>query len=131
MRDKLNKVIKKREGFRPFAPSVTMETASKWFDVRQSVPYMNIVTQNTSKKFKAATHIDGSCRVQTVDKYQNPLYFKLIKEIGKKSGAEVVLNTSYNLKDQTITRTPQQAIERFLDSDIDNLVIDKFIISKK
>ena len=49
----------------------------------------------------------------------------------KKSGAEVVLNTSYNLKDQTITRTPQQAIERFLDSDIDNLVIDKFIISKK
>ena len=49
----------------------------------------------------------------------------------KKSGAEVVLNTSYNLKDQTITRTPQQAIERFLDSDIDNLVINKFLISKK
>ena len=92
---------------------------------------MNIVLQAKTNKFKAATHIDGSCRVQTVDKYRNPLYFKLIKEIGKKSGAEVVLNTSYNLKDQTITRTPQQAIERFLDSDIDNLVINKFLISKK
>ena len=131
MRDKLNRVIKKREGFRPFAPSVTVNQASKWFNLKQSVPYMNIVLQAKTNKFKAATHIDGSCRVQTVDKYQNPLYFKLIKEIGKKSGAEVVLNTSYNLKDQTITRTPQQAIERFLDSDIDNLVIDKFIISKK
>ena len=131
MRDKLNRVIKKREGFRPFAPSVTVNQASKWFNLKQSVPYMNIVLQAKTNKFKAATHIDGSCRVQTVDKYRNPLYFKLIKEIGKKSGAEVVLNTSYNLKDQTITRTPQQAIERFLDSDIDNLVINKFLISKK
>ena len=131
MRDKLNRVIKKREGFRPFAPTVTVSQASKWFDLKQSVPYMNIVLQAKTNKFKAATHIDGSCRVQTVDKYQNPLYFNLIKEIGKLSGAEVVLNTSFNLKDQTITRTPEQAIKRFLDSDIDHLVIDKFILTKK
>jgi carbamoyltransferase len=131
MRDKLNRVIKKREGFRPFAPSVTVNEASKWFDLKQSVPYMNIVLQAKTNKFEAATHIDGSCRVQTVDKNQNKLYYNLLKELGKISGAEVVLNTSYNLKDQTITRTPEQAIERFLDSDIDNLVIDKLILSKK
>lgn len=131
MRDKLNKVIKKREGFRPFAPSVTVNQASKWFDLKQSVPYMNIVLQAKTNKFEAATHIDGSCRVQTVDKYQNKLYYNLLKELGKISGAEVVLNTSYNLKDQTITRTPEQAVERFLDSDIDHLVIDKLILTKK
>ena len=131
MRDKLNRVIKKREGFRPFAPSVTVNEASKWFDLKQSVPYMNIVLQAKTDKFEAATHIDGSCRVQTVDKNQNKLYYNLLKELGKISGAEVVLNTSYNLKDQTITRTPEQAIERFLDSDIDNLVIGKFIVYKK
>lgn len=131
MRDKLNRVIKKREGFRPFAPSVTVNQASTWFDLQQSVPYMNMVLQAKTNKFQAATHIDGSCRVQTVDKYQNKLYYSLLKELGKISGAEVVLNTSYNLKDQTITRTPEQAIERFLDSDIDHLVIDKLIVTKK
>ena len=130
MRDKLNKVIKKREGFRPFAPSVTMETASKWFDVRQSVPYMNIVTQNRSKKFKAATHIDNSCRVQTVNRDFNFLYYRLLKEVGNLTGEEVLLNTSFNLKDQTITRTPEQAIKRFINSDIDYLVIGKYIVSK-
>ena len=131
MRDKLNKVIKKREGFRPFAPSVTAETASKWFEIRQGVPYMNIVVNAKTDKFLAATHIDGTCRVQTVDKHQNKLYYLLLKEIGKLSGAEVVLNTSFNLKDQTITRTPEQAVERFINSDIDYMVIDKYLLSKK
>ena len=131
MRDKLNKVIKKREGFRPFAPSVTAETASKWFEIKQGVPYMNIVVNAKTDKFLAATHIDGTCRVQTVDKYQNKLYYSLLKEIGKLSGAEVVLNTSFNLKDQTITRTPLQAIERFLDSEINVLVLNNFIITKR
>ena len=131
MRDKLNKVIKKREGFRPFAPSVTAETASKWLEIKQGVPYMNIVVNAKTDKFLAATHIDGTCRVQTVDKYQNKLYYSLLKEIGKLSGAEVVLNTSFNLKDQTITRTPEQAVERFINSDIDYMVIDKYLLSKK
>ena len=131
MRDKLNRVIKKREGFRPFAPSVTSETASKWFDIKQGVPFMNIVVNAKTDKFLAATHIDGTCRVQTVNKFQNPLYYSLLKEIGLESGAEVVLNTSFNLKDQTITRTPKQAIERFISSDIDYLVINKYVLSKR
>ena len=130
MRDKLNKVIKKREGFRPFAPSVTAETASKWFEIKQGVPYMNIVTQNKSNKFKAATHIDNTCRVQTVQQKFNLKYYRLLKEVGNLTGDEVLLNTSFNLKDQTITRTPEQAIKRFINSDIDYLVIGKYIVSK-
>ena len=137
MRDKLNSVIKKREGFRPFAPSVTAETASKWFKIKQGVPYMNMVVEAYEEdgfarfnKFPAATHIDGTCRVQTVNKYQNNRYYLLLKEIGKLSGAEVVLNTSFNLKDQTITRNPEQAIKRFLDSEIDFLVLNNYLIEK-
>ena len=137
MRDKLNSVIKKREGFRPFAPSVTAETASKWFKIKQGVPYMNMVVEAYQEdgfarfnKFPAATHIDGTCRVQTVNKYQNNRYYLLLKEIGKLSGAEVVLNTSFNLKDQTITRNPEQAIKRFLDSEIDFLVLNNYLIEK-
>ena len=101
MRVKLNKIIKKR------------------------------VAKNKTELFKAATHIDGSCRVQTVTEDMNPDYYNLLKEVGKKTGHEVILNTSYNLKDQTITRSPRQAIERYLNSDIDILVIDNYLIKKK
>jgi len=131
MRVKLNKVIKKREGFRPFAPSVTLEKAQDYFEINEPVPYMNIVARNKTDMFKAATHIDGSCRVQTVTESMNPQYYNLLKEVGKQTGHEVILNTSYNLKDQTITRSPRQAIERFLNSDIDILVIDNYLIKKK
>jgi carbamoyltransferase len=92
---------------------------------------MNIVAKNKTNLFEAATHIDGTCRVQTVTKESNLLYYKLLKQVGVKTGHEVLLNTSYNLKDQTITRTPYQAIERFLSSDIDILVIDNYLIKRK
>ena len=131
MRIKLNKIIKKREGFRPFAPSVTLEKAKDYFEINEPVPYMNIVAKNKTNLFEAATHIDGTCRVQTVTKESNLLYYNLLKQVGLKTGHEVLLNTSYNLKDQTITRTPYQAIERFLSSDIDILVIDNYLIKRK
>ena len=131
MRTKLNKVIKKREGFRPFAPSVTLENSKKYFSIKEPVPYMNIVAKNKTKLFEAATHIDGTCRVQTVTKQSNTNYYNLLKEVGKVTGHEVLLNTSFNLKDQTITRTPLQAIERFLSSEIDVLVLNNFIITHK
>ena len=131
MRKKLNKIIKKREGFRPFAPSVTLEKSKDYFSIKEPVPYMNIVAKNNTNLFKAATHIDGTCRVQTVTKESNSNYYNLLKEVGKQTGHEVLLNTSFNLKDQTITRTPLQAIERFLDSEINVLVFNNFIITKK
>ena len=131
MREKLNMIIKKREGFRPFAPSVTLEKAKKYFDIKEPIPYMNQVVKAKSNLFPAATHVDGTSRVQTVSIKDNMLYYNLLKAVGKHTGHEVVLNTSFNLKDQTITMTPRQAVERFVYSDIDFLVIDNYFIRKK
>ena len=131
MREKLNFIVKKREGFRPFAPSVPLEEASNFFDIKEPVPYMNIVVKTKVNYLPAATHIDGTSRVQTVTEKSNPLYYKLLKEVGRLTGLPVVLNTSFNLKDQTITLTPAQAIQRFIDSDIDVLVINNFLIFKR
>ena len=134
MREKLNLVIKKREGFRPFAPSVTLEQASKWFDIKEPVPFMNIVTKakkvNRTIPFQAATHVDGTCRVQTVTKESNPRYHALLTEFGRIDGAQVLLNTSFNLKDETITMTPVQALDRFLNSKINYLIINNYLIQK-
>ena len=136
MREKLNYVIKKREGFRPFAPSV-LEEQKDWFGVVENSPFMNLVSyirgvgrQGHVVPFPAATHINRTARVQTVSEAQNPKYHKLLTEIKRREGVGVLLNTSYNLKDQTITMTPKQAIERYLSSDINFLVINNFLIKK-
>lgn len=131
MREKLNYVIKKREGFRPFAPSVLEEKASIFFDIKESIPHMNQVVKAKVNFLPAATHIDGTCRVQTVSKSQNNKYYKLLQEVGRISKVPVLLNTSFNLKDETITLSPKQAIDRYLSSDIDYLVINNFLIKKK
>lgn len=130
MREKLNHVIKKREGFRPFAPSVKADKASRLFDLKENVPYMNIVVNSRTKQIPSATHIDNSARVQTVSKEQNERYYLLLEEVQRTTGLPVLLNTSFNLKDQTITMTPTQAIDRFLDSEIDFLVINNYLIQK-
>ena len=137
MREKLNYVIKKREGFRPFAPSVTEEEASKYFYCNEPVPYMNQVVQAINAdgiarftRFPAATHIDGTCRVQTVNAKQNKKYYKLLQEMRRVSGNGVLLNTSFNLKDQTITLSPEDAIERLVSSEINYLVINNYLIWK-
>ena len=137
MRTKLNYVIKKREGFRPFAPSVLKEQQNNWFICREDIPYMNQVVKvkgynrkNPENKLPSATHVDFTARVHTVTEEQNQKYYRLLKKLEEKTGYGVVLNTSFNLKDQTITMTPQQAVERFLASDIDYLVINNFLIIK-
>ena len=131
MREKLNSIIKKRESFRPFAPSVPLEEASNFFNIREPVPFMNIVVKTKVNFLPAATHIDGTSRVQTVTEKSNSLYYKLLKEVGRLTGLPVLLNTSFNLKDQTITLTPAQAIQRFLNSDLDVLVLNNFLIFKR
>ena len=130
MRERLNFVIKKREGFRPFAPSVTEEQADRWFYVEENIPYMNQVVNAKVRDLEAATHVDGSCRVHTVTKKQNPRYHALITELGRIDEKAVVLNTSFNLKDQTITMTPEQAIKRFINSEINFLIINNYLIKK-
>lgn len=131
MREKLNYIIKKREGFRPFAPSVLEDQAQNYFILKEPVPYMNQVSKTLTLRLPAATHVDGTARVQTVSKLQNKKYYSLIERIQRLSGLPVVLNTSFNLKDQTITITPEQAIKRYLNSDIDFLVINNYLIKKK
>jgi len=130
MRQRLNYVIKKREGFRPFAPSVPLDDASTFFDLKEAVPYMNQVVKAKVDFLPAATHIDGTCRVQTVTERQNPLYYSLLKELGRLTKIPVVLNTSFNLKDETITISPQDAVNRFVNSNIDVLVINNYLIFK-
>lgn len=137
MRTKLNYVIKKREGFRPFAPSTLKGEDTKWFEVKEDIPYMNQVVKIKGHRrkhpkvyFPAATHVDNTARVHTVTEKQNQKYYNLLDRLKHVSGFGIVLNTSFNLKDQTITMTPKQAIERYINSDIDFLVVNNFIIRK-
>ncbi len=131
IKDRINKVIKKREGFRPFAPSCIEEDAHMFFDIKEPVPYMNqVVEVKKSHRLPSITHVDNTARVQTVSKSFNPRYYNLLLALKRISGYPICLNTSFNFKDQTITITPKQAIERFLDSKMDFLAIDNYLIIK-
>ena len=132
VRDRINRVVKKREMFRPFAPSVTFEDYETYFSSESEVPYMNQVVKVTNyKSIPSVTHVDGSARIQTVKREMNPLYYDLLKHFEKVSGTPILLNTSFNLRGHTMTNDPQKAIWTFLNCDMDYLVIGNFIISKK
>ncbi len=131
VKDKINKVVKKREMFRPFAPSVTYEDYQLYFDSEGEVPYMNQVVRVTGhKEIPSVTHVDRSARIQTVREEQNPLYYKLLKEFEKISGTPILLNTSFNLKGHTTTNDPKKAIWTFLNCDMDYLIIGNYLVSK-
>jgi len=132
VRDRINRVVKKRELFRPFAPSVVFEEYEKYFTSEGEVPYMNQVVKVTDyKSIPSVTHVDKSARIQTVTKKQNPLYHMLLKEFKKVSGTPILLNTSFNLRGHTMTNDPQKAIWTFLNSDMDYLVLGNYLIDKK
>ena len=126
MKTKLNSVIKKRGGFRPFAPSVQLENSQVFTNT--AVPYMSRVTKCTVGDYPAATHINGTCRVQTVTENFNPKFHELLAQMRTYNAHGVVLNTSFNLKDQTVTMTPEQAVDRFLASEIDYLAIGSYLV---
>jgi carbamoyltransferase len=131
MKDRINRLIKKREGFRPFAPMVAKEKQHIYFEVTDDVPYMNQVVQVKTEyrdKLPAVTHVDGSARIQTV--YKNALIHQLLTEFEKLSGYPIVLNTSFNIKDKTMVLTPQDAIDTFLNTELDLLVIGNYLIYK-
>jgi len=139
----INEHVKKRESFRPFAPSVLAEEASKWFDLGENVcadnvsPFMSLtafVEKSKRAMIPAVTHVDGSSRLQTVTKEAEPLYHKLISTFFKATGVPMVLNTSFNtLPGEPIVETPQNAIRSFLCSmgSIEMLVMDDYIIKRK
>jgi carbamoyltransferase len=133
MKSRLNKVIKKREGFRPFAPIVKRESQVKYFNYRRVVPYMNQVVKVKDEyvdKLPAITHIDKSARIQSLDSKQQPRIYNLLTQLEIDNGYPIVVNTSFNLKDQTMVLTPEDAIKTFLNCEMDTLVLGNFVVKK-
>ena len=134
MKRRVNMVVKKRAGFRPFAPICSYDDMKNFFTPNIEIPYMNQIVSvkpKHRKKLPAITHIDGSARVQTLREDFNPKMYKLLKEYQKITKYPILLNTSFNLKDQTMVRDSQEAIDTFMNCDMDFLVIDNIFISKK
>lgn len=134
MKTKMN-IIKRREQFRPFAGSALQETIHEFFDVpeqRHYSPFMNFCFQVKEKRRKdlaAIVHKDNTCRIQTVSP-TNDRYYRLIKAYYQKTGIGCILNTSFNLKGEPIVETPRQAIEDFLKTPMDCLVLNNYLIIK-
>ena len=132
MKDILNARIKKREPFRPFAPSVLVERVGEYFDQTHPSPAMLMVYQVKAEKrsvIPAVTHVDGSGRLQTVSRRDNPLYYQLISDFEKLTGVPVVLNTSFN-EDEPIVCNPQEAIECFQRTRMDSLFIGNYLVER-
>ena len=133
MKDYLNKRVKFREEFRPFAPAVLYEHTSEFFDIGQESPHMLIACQATERarnEIPATVHIDNSCRVQTVKSENNERFFRLLSAFFAQTNCPVLLNTSFNVKGQPIVDTPDQAIECYLSTNIDCLVLGDFFLEK-
>jgi carbamoyltransferase len=133
MKDVVNARIKFREPFRPFAPSVLAERAPEYFDDARGNYFMTRVCAVRAEKrqaIPAVTHVDGTARVQTVERETLPLYWKLIKTFDELTGVPVVLNTSFNVRGQPIVNTPQEAVETFLATALDALVCGNYIVTR-
>jgi len=132
MKDILNLKIKRRESFRPFAPSILREHVSKWFKNDDEVPFMMKVYQIKEDKRKdipAVTHVDGSGRLQTVYQETNKKYYDLINEFYKITNVPIVLNTSFN-ENEPIVSKPEEALDCFLRTKMDTLVMENYIIKR-
>ena len=136
MRDRVNAMVKMREAFRPFAPAVTAEEVDRWFEVPQGtvLPYM-IVTVDVRPQHReslpAITHVNGSARVQTVSRSDNHEFHTLLRAVGRATGREMVLNTSFNVKGQPIVNTPAEAIDTFLRTGIEHLFLENALVSRR
>ena len=138
MKEILNLKVKHRERFRPFAPVVCIEDALKYFDCDKPIPeptdFMLMVYPIKKKYHKvipAVTHVDGSGRLQTIRKFQNPLYYNLIKEFGKLSNVPILINTSFNIRGEPIVCSYYDAYKCMMGTGIDYLVMDKFLIKRE
>jgi len=132
MKEIINSKIKKRESFRPFAPSVLEEDVIKFFECDIRSEFMNHIVEfkkEWQEIFPSVCHVDNTARLQTVNKDNNPLFYKLIFELKKITGYGVILNTSFN-ENEPIVDTPDQAIDCFLRTDMDVLFLEKFMIRK-
>jgi carbamoyltransferase len=127
-----NAKIKRRESFRPFAPSILEGAVAEWFEEDDAVPFMMQVFQVREEKRKlipAVTHVDGSGRLQTVSSVTNPRYHRLIESFCALTGVPMVLNTSFNENEPVVCK-PQEALDCFLRTKMDLLVIGNMIVSR-
>ena len=135
MRDKINALVKKREGFRPFAPVVLRERASQIFEIPAGdeatfahMLYVTHVRPAFRDKLPATTHVDGSARVQTVAFDENPKLYQLLKAFEAKTDVPVLLNTSFNVRGQPIVCTVKEAVDTFIKAKLDLLVVGHFLV---
>src|SRR5690606_25673488 len=136
MQARLNE-IKDREDFRPVAPVVMEERAADWFHCARPsgfiAPYMLFVfdvIEGKAEQIPAVCHIDGTARVQTVGRRQNPLYYDLLAAFERRTGVPILVNTSFNTRGEPIVCTPRDAIECFWTSPLDALVIGSYLLEK-
>ncbi len=133
MKDKINAEVKHREAYRPFAPSAIVEARNDYFDIGVEDPFMLKVCNVLPDKrelLPAITHVDGTARLQTVNRETNPLYHQLISKFGALSGVPVVLNTSFNIMGEPIVESPVNALRCFYSTGLDDLVIGNYVVSK-
>ncbi len=134
MKDKINSEVKFREAYRPFAPSATVDRAAEFFDIDVEAPFMLKVCPVRKDKqaiMPAITHVDGSARLQTVRSETHPQYYRLINELGHRTGVPVVLNTSFNIQGEPVVESPRDAIRCFFSTGLDHLCIGSFVVSKQ
>jgi carbamoyltransferase len=133
MKDILNLKIKRRESFRPFAPSILREHVKDWFETDYDVPFMLQVFQILEARrnqIPAVTHVNGSGRLQTVTEAQNPRYYRLIKTFGEMTGVPILLNTSFNENEPVVCR-PEEALDCFLRTKMDVLVLGDYVVERQ
>src|SRR5262249_51863406 len=134
IKDKLNKRVKHRQAFRPFAPVVLAERAHEVFEDHRESPFMMLtehVRLEWREKIPAVVHIDRTARVPTVPPDQNERLYRLLREFDAITGVPLLLNTSFNVKGEPIVETPEDAIHCFLTTGIDYLVLHDVLMAKK
>jgi carbamoyltransferase len=155
MQKNLNLKIKYRESFRPFAPSIILDSVSDWFDFKNESPYMLFVSKVKKSKIikdnndddkdmkltdkinsvrslvPAITHVDYSARVQTVSRKSNPQYYDLLLKFKEITNCPILVNTSFNVRGEPIVCSPEDAFKCFMGTELDMLVINSFVLMKK
>jgi len=136
-KERINSMVKKREGYRPFAPVVTAEAAATYFelpDTRANYDFMSFVVdvrKHRQAELGAVTHIDGSARVQVIERASNERFYRLVQRFGELTGTPVLLNTSFNNNAEPIVQSVHDAVTCFLTTDLDFLVIEDFLIRRQ
>lgn len=136
MKDRVNRAVKKREEFRPFAPSVTAEAAEAFFQLRHldQYEYMTVAVKarpERAREIPAVVHVNGTSRVQVVRREANPRYWDLLTRQGQRTGVPILLNTSFNVRGEPIVCSPEDAIRCFLGTGLDALVLEDVLVFKR